>query len=180
MNPDHPSRIPTHCYPLCHLPHAPQCGSPRRTRHRVRHTRVRITCDMLDCLALQPVAIMCIMLVWFNHKRPSYPEHWYHPHFPVALYLQQCQKGKRPQWDTPAWCRGIAQLTTTHALLNSYPKRSKFVNNVRCPVRGDDQETVKHYVLKCPVSTHERWTSMNRYDSDILPQRKKTWKAREI
>jgi hypothetical protein len=51
----------------------------------------------------------------------------------------------------------IAQLRLTHVPLNSYLKRIGRVDNARCPACGEDEESIEHYLLRCPNYAHERW-----------------------
>jgi hypothetical protein len=51
----------------------------------------------------------------------------------------------------------ITQLWLTHFPLNRYLKRIGKVNNTRCPVCGEDEEDIKHYLLRCQAYAHERW-----------------------
>ncbi len=52
----------------------------------------------------------------------------------------------------------IAQIRILYFLLNSYLKRVWKVNNARCVVCRADEETTKHFLLKCLSYAHERWT----------------------
>ena len=51
----------------------------------------------------------------------------------------------------------ISQLQTAHIPLNSYLHKFKRVDSPRCPVCGEKEESVEHYLLRCPVYAHERW-----------------------
>ena len=51
----------------------------------------------------------------------------------------------------------IAQLRLRHAPLNGYLKRIRKVDNARCPACGDEEESIEHFLLKCPSYAHERW-----------------------
>ena len=51
----------------------------------------------------------------------------------------------------------ISQLRLTHVPLNSYLKRFKRADSARCLACGADKETIEHFLLFCPIYTHERW-----------------------
>jgi hypothetical protein len=51
----------------------------------------------------------------------------------------------------------ITQLRLTHFPLNGYLKRIGKVDNTRCPACGEDEEDIKHFLLRCQAYTHERW-----------------------
>jgi len=58
---------------------------------------------------------------------------------------------------TRAAASKIAQLRLRHAPLNGYLKRIRKVDNARCPACGDEEESIEHFLLKCPNYAHERW-----------------------
>ena len=51
----------------------------------------------------------------------------------------------------------IAQFRLGHAPVNHYLKRIRRVDSARCPACGDEEETTEHFMLRCPIYTHERW-----------------------
>lgn len=51
----------------------------------------------------------------------------------------------------------IAQLRLKHAPLNGFLKRIQKVDSARCPACGDEEESIEHFLLKCPSYAHERW-----------------------
>ncbi len=51
----------------------------------------------------------------------------------------------------------IAQFRLTHAPLNSYLKRIGRVDSARCPACGEDEESIEHFLLRCPNYAHKRW-----------------------
>ena len=51
----------------------------------------------------------------------------------------------------------VTQIILEHIPLNEYLKRFKLVDNARCPACGCGAETVRHFVLECPIYAHERW-----------------------
>jgi len=51
----------------------------------------------------------------------------------------------------------IAQFRLTHTPLNSYLKRIGKVDSARCPACGEDEESIEHFLLRCPNYAHERW-----------------------
>jgi ribonuclease HI len=52
----------------------------------------------------------------------------------------------------------IAQIRLRHFLLNSYLKRINRSDNAWCPACGEDEESIEHFLLRCPSYAHERWT----------------------
>jgi hypothetical protein len=56
----------------------------------------------------------------------------------------------------------ITQLTTGHIPLNEYLKRFNCVDSARCPACGDVAESVRHFLLECPIYAHERWILKKR------------------
>jgi ribonuclease HI len=69
----------------------------------------------------------------------------------------------------------ITQLTIGHVPLNEYLKRFKLVDSARCPACGTAPETVRHFLLECPIYAHERWILAKR-----LSGRKKTMTLRNL
>ncbi len=59
----------------------------------------------------------------------------------------------------------ITQLYIGHVPLNDYLKRFKKVDSARCPACGAAPETVRHFLLECPIYTHERWILARRLSS---------------
>jgi hypothetical protein len=51
----------------------------------------------------------------------------------------------------------IAQLRLSHAPVNQYLKQIGKVDSARCPACRAEQETIKHFLLKCPNYAHEQW-----------------------
>jgi hypothetical protein len=51
----------------------------------------------------------------------------------------------------------IAQFRLTHTLVNQYLKHIGKVNSARCLACGADEETIEHFLLRCPSYAHERW-----------------------
>ena len=51
----------------------------------------------------------------------------------------------------------IAQLCLWHIPLNKYLYRFKRVDKANCPACGVDIESISHFLLNCPMYTHERW-----------------------
>jgi ribonuclease HI len=62
----------------------------------------------------------------------------------------------------------VTQLYTGHVPLNEYLNRFKLVDSSRCPACGARPETVRHFLLECPIYAHERWLLKER-----LSKRKK-------
>jgi len=48
-------------------------------------------------------------------------------------------------------------MCITHAPLNSYLYKFKWVDNPSCLAYGEREETIEHYLLHCPAYAHERW-----------------------
>jgi hypothetical protein len=51
----------------------------------------------------------------------------------------------------------IAQLRFKHIRLNGYLKRIQKVDSARCPACGEDEESIEHFLLRCPNYAYERW-----------------------
>lgn len=51
----------------------------------------------------------------------------------------------------------ITQFRLSHTPLNSYLKRICKVDNARCPACGEDEESIEHFLLRCPSYAYERW-----------------------
>ena len=51
----------------------------------------------------------------------------------------------------------VTQILTEHIPLNKYLNRFKLVNSPRCPACGFGSESVRHFLLECPIYAHERW-----------------------
>lgn len=51
----------------------------------------------------------------------------------------------------------VTQILTEHIPLNEYLYRFKLVDSPRCPACGFGPESVKHFLLDCPIYAHERW-----------------------
>jgi hypothetical protein len=51
----------------------------------------------------------------------------------------------------------ITQLYIGHVPLNVYLKRFKRADSARCPACGADHESVRHFLMECPIYTHKRW-----------------------
>jgi ribonuclease HI len=62
----------------------------------------------------------------------------------------------------------ITQLYIGHIPLNDYLKRFKRVDSARCPACGAGPESVRHFLMECPIYAHERWILEER-----LSRRKK-------
>jgi len=52
----------------------------------------------------------------------------------------------------------IVQFRLTHILLNKYLKRIRMVDSTRCPACREDEESIEHFLLRCPSYAYERWT----------------------
>ena len=63
----------------------------------------------------------------------------------------------------------IFQLRVSHAPLNKYLFRIGKVDSAHCPACGTDEETVEHFMLRCPKYAHERW-ALFRHIRDNVPQ----------
>ena len=51
----------------------------------------------------------------------------------------------------------VTQLLLNHIPLNEYLYRFKTVDSARCPACGAATESVRHFLLECPIYAHERW-----------------------
>lgn len=51
----------------------------------------------------------------------------------------------------------VTQLLLNHVPLNSYLHKFKTIDSARCPACGAVPETVRHFLLECPIYAHERW-----------------------
>ncbi len=51
----------------------------------------------------------------------------------------------------------ISQMHITHAPLNSYLYKFKWVDNPRCPACEVREEVIEHYLLYCLSYAHKRW-----------------------
>ena len=49
------------------------------------------------------------------------------------------------------------QFRLGHTPENQYLKRTRRADSARCPACGDKEETVEHFMLRCPAYAHERW-----------------------
>jgi len=56
----------------------------------------------------------------------------------------------------------ITQLYIGHVPLNDYLKRFKKADSARCPACRAAPETVRHFLLECPIYAHERWILTRR------------------
>jgi hypothetical protein len=56
----------------------------------------------------------------------------------------------------------ITQLYVGHVPLNEYLRRFKKADSARCPACGAVPETVRHFLLECPIYAHERWILARR------------------
>ena len=63
----------------------------------------------------------------------------------------------------------IFQLRVGHAPLNKYLFRIGKVDSAHCPACGTDEETVEHFMLRCPKYAHERW-ALFRHIRDNAPR----------
>jgi len=62
----------------------------------------------------------------------------------------------------------IAQFGLMHALLNQYLKCIGKVDSARCPACSAEEETIEHFLLRCPSYKYERWA--------LARQARKQWK----
>jgi len=51
----------------------------------------------------------------------------------------------------------IAQLCLHYTPLNSYLFKFKKVDRANCPACGDEDESITHFLLRCPAHAHKRW-----------------------
>ena len=51
----------------------------------------------------------------------------------------------------------IAQLRLQHIPLNKYLHKFKRTDKANCPACGDENETIAHFLLHCPMYAFERW-----------------------
>jgi len=51
----------------------------------------------------------------------------------------------------------IVQFRLGHVPINQYLKCIRRVDSARCPAYGDGEETVEHFMLRCPTYAHKRW-----------------------
>ena len=51
----------------------------------------------------------------------------------------------------------VTQILTEHIPLNEYLNRFKLVDSPRCPACRSGSESVRHFLLECPIYVHERW-----------------------
>ena len=51
----------------------------------------------------------------------------------------------------------IVQFRIGTTPVNQYLRWIRRVDSARCPVCGDKEETVEHFLLFCPAYAHERW-----------------------
>jgi len=56
----------------------------------------------------------------------------------------------------------ITQLYIGHVPLNDYLKRFKRADSARCPACGAGPESVRHFLMECPIYAHERWILAER------------------
>jgi hypothetical protein len=54
-----------------------------------------------------------------------------------------------------------------HIPLNSYLARFHRVDSARCPACPEQEETVEHFLLKCPGCAHERWVLESKLKGDL-------------
>jgi len=54
-------------------------------------------------------------------------------------------------------------LRLNHAPVNQHLKRISKIDSARCPARGEDEETIAHFLLHSPSyrDAHERWAPMS-------------------
>ena len=51
----------------------------------------------------------------------------------------------------------VMQILIEHIPLNEYLNRFKLVDSPRCPACGFGPESVRHFLIDCPIYAHERW-----------------------
>ena len=51
----------------------------------------------------------------------------------------------------------IAQLRLQHIPLNKYLHKFKRTDKANCPACGEENKTIAHFLLHCPMYTFERW-----------------------
>ena len=51
----------------------------------------------------------------------------------------------------------VTQALLEHIPLNEYLYKVKAVDNARCPACGAATESVRHFLMECPIYAHERW-----------------------
>jgi ribonuclease HI len=56
----------------------------------------------------------------------------------------------------------ITQLYIGHVSLNDYLKRFKRADSARCPACGAGHESVRHFLMECPIYVHKRWILAER------------------
>jgi len=89
---------------------------------------------------------------WANSPRGK-RDHQIDKSSPSKQFVNSISNPKLPRQEASI----ISQLRTAHVPLNSYLFRFKCVDSPRCPACGAAEETVTHYLLRCPAYAHERW-----------------------
>ena len=51
----------------------------------------------------------------------------------------------------------VTQALLKHIPLNEYLYKIKAVDNAKCPACGAVSESVRHFLMECPIYAHERW-----------------------
>ena len=83
---------------------------------------------------------------------PRFPRLRDYAMLPSKAFLPLLQKMQA----TRAHASLVLQLRTGHIALGSYLQRIRKVDDAKCSECGAPQETVTHYLLKCPAHVHER------------------------
>ena len=67
----------------------------------------------------------------------------------------------------------IIQLLTNHIPLNAYLYKINKVDSAHCPACGASHESVRHFIVECPIYAFERWPlerRLKRKRKELMPE----------